>query len=250
MSGLGPLGRRVPPNFEHVAKYPISALPPAELPTKVPVAIGVNWYTAFDSPEAVTFGSLTRYFVGRSGKLGTVRGGHCVCVKAGTLSDPLSWWDFYNQGQEGACVGFGSSRMMSLLNRKRYDARWLWDIAKAVDPWPDTNPGDDGGTSVHAAMDVLRTKGHVPWLAAYKGKTWTERDLEVAVPAEGIAANRWATTVDEMRTVLASPLNDQLQAFPFLNSWGRGYPHITWIPYTVMARLLSEEGEAALVTDR
>ena len=30
-------------------------------------------------------------------------------------------------GPEGACVGFGCSRMMSLLNRKRYDARWLWD---------------------------------------------------------------------------------------------------------------------------
>lgn len=246
----GALGRRIPPDFQHVEKYPLSALPPAELPAKVPIAIGVNWYTAFDRPEAVAFGSLTRYFVGRSGSLGTVRGGHCVCVKSSNLSDPLSWWDFYNQGEEGACVGFGSSRMMSLLNRKRYDARWLWDAAKTIDPWPETNPGDDEGTSVHAAMDVLRGKGHCVWESLYAGRTWQERDLEVPVAGEGIAANRWATSVDEMRAVLQSPLNDRLEAFPFVNSWGRSYPHITWIPYAVMGRLLAEDGEATLVTDR
>ena len=71
------------------------------------------------------------------------------------------WREFYNQGQEGACVGFGSSEMMSILNHRRYDARWLWNEAKKIDEWPDTNPGDDNGTSVRAAMDVLRTEGHI-----------------------------------------------------------------------------------------
>src|SRR5437763_9432675 len=67
----------------------------------------------------------------------------------------------YDQGSEGACVGFASSWMMSILNRRLYDAPWLWNQAKAIDDWPDTNPGDDNGTSVRAAMDVLRTLGHV-----------------------------------------------------------------------------------------
>jgi len=202
-------------------------------------------------PETDPLPALTRWFVGQTSSLGRIRGGHCVCVKSGNLPDLLSWWDFYDQGMEGACVGFGSSRMMSLLNRKRYDARWLWDMAKKRDPWPDTNPGDDNGTSVDAAMQVLRANGHVPWSSTYEDADWTVRDLEKPVLAEGVSSYHWASTVDEMRSVLQSPLNDQLQAFPYLNSWGRnGYPHITWIPYTVMERLLAEDGEVALITDR
>lgn len=239
---------RLPEEKPYAVKYPVSALPAGAIP-RVPVAIGINWYTNFDEPVAVKFGTLTRYFVGRSA-LGSIRGGHCVCVKSGNYSDSLTWWDFYDQGAEGACVGFGSSRMMTLLNRKRYDARWLWDIAKSVDPWPDTNPGDDNGTSVDAAMQILKARGNVPWSSAYAGRTWQQRDTETPVLAEGISGYRWATTVDDVRSVLQSPLNDQLQAVPFLNSWGRDYPHITWMPYTVLGRLLNENGEVALVTDR
>ena len=110
------------------------------------------------------------------------------------LQDSQSWWDFYDQGKEGACVGFGCSRMMSLLNRKRYDARWLWDWAKSSDEWPDTNPGDDQGTSVRAACDILRSRGHVPWKDAYKGRTYKQRDKEEPAAGEGITANRWAKT--------------------------------------------------------
>jgi hypothetical protein len=157
------LGARLPDSKPYADRWPLSAA--ATVP-RVPVPIGVNWYTAFDRPEAVQFGSMTRYFIGRSGQLGSIRGGHCVCLKPGQLSDSLTWWDFYDQG------------------------------------------------------------------------------------AEGITAYRWAGTVDEIRGVLQSSLNDQLQAFPFLNSWGRYYPHITWIPYPVMERLLSESGEAAVPTDR
>ena len=32
-----------------------------------------------------------------------------------TTTGGEGWWDFYDQGTEGACVGFGCSRMMSLL---------------------------------------------------------------------------------------------------------------------------------------
>lgn len=43
--------------------------------------------------------------------------------------------------------------------------------------------------------------------------------------------------------------SDKRQAFKFKNSWGRGYP-LTWLPYSVMTRLLREDGEATLITDR
>ena len=154
-----PLGRRAPTDWRHYEKYPLTAATTPTAPT--PVAIGVNWYEDFDTP--VQKGS--RSWIGLNSKqLGKVRGGHCVCLEPGDqlngngevvrlLQDSQSWWDFYDQGREGACVGFGCSRMMSLLNRKRYDARWLWDWAKSTDEWPETNPGDDQGTSVRAACD-------------------------------------------------------------------------------------------------
>src|SRR6185436_1026541 len=132
--------------------------------------------------------------------------------------DINSWYSFYDQGQEGACVGFGSSRMMSLLNRRRYDARWLWNQAKRIDEWPETNPGDDNGTSVKAAMDILRTRGHV-------------RDGGTAVlEGEGIAANRWATRVDQVVGALQSPANERMGAVRVLNSWGGSWPHRVWMP--------------------
>lgn len=227
------LDRRIPENWEHIAKYPLSALAAAEIPVARPVTIGVNWYSNFDAPVLKS----GRWWVGL-GSLGQIRGGHCVCLKTSLYGDPMSWWDFYDQGREGACVGFGSSRMMSLLNRTRYNARWLWDEAKAIDEWSDTNPGDNEGTSVNAAMKVLASKGH-------------RRSSESSPRAgDGIAVYRWARNVDEVRSVLRTPFHDTLQAVPMLNSWGRSYPHITWIPYVVLERLINEDGEVAIVTDR
>lgn len=243
------LDARLPTSKPYVSLFPVSAIPAGLIP-RTPVGLAINWYTNFDVPVTVQAGTVTRYFIGTSKNLGTVRGGHCVCLKSGNYTDLLSWWRFYDQGAEGACVGFGASRVMSLLNRKRYDARWLWDITKTVDPWPDTNPGDDNGTSLDAAMQILKGRGHVPWLASYADRSWQQRDTETPVAAEGVSAYRWATTVDEVRAVLQSTLNDSLQAVPVLNSWGVQYPHIVWLPYTVLGRLLGEYGEAALIIDR
>lgn len=203
-----------------------------------------------------------------------------------------STWD---QGREGACVGFGTSMMLSIINEAearrnltlpythKYDPRWLWNRAKEIDEWPDTNPGDENGTSVRAACDVLRTQGHVRILS---GKT------QPVNLKEGIASNRWATTVDAMRSSIAAGIpisigvnwytsfdspeysggfywigrnnnlgtvrgghcvcvygaSDNRQAFRVKNSWGSSYP-LVWLTYSAMSRLLSEYGEATLVTD-
>ena len=234
----GPLGRRVPTDWQHVERYPLTA---STTPSKpVPVTIGVNWYSNFDDPVKDTRG---RWWIGK-GDLGHVRGGHCVCLEPGDPAvgmgeqDTEAWYGFYDQGAEGACVGFGSSRMMSLLNRKRYDARWLWNQAKRIDEWPDTNPGDDNGTSVRAAMDILRTRGHVK-----AGGT-------AVLEAEGIAANRWASTVSQVMSALMSPANERMGAVRILNSWGKSYPHRVWLPFETLQRLLDEDGEATLITDR
>lgn len=221
------LGRRAPRDFAHVDRYPLTLETAPRRPT--PVVIGVNWYENFDTPQDK--------WIGR-GELGAVRGGHCVCLLPRGVSDPLAWWTFYNQGAEGACVGFGCSRMMSLLNRYRYDARWLWDEAKRVDEWPETNPGDDNGTSVRAALDVLRTQGH----RRVRKNGSTPPGL-----ADGIARNRWAATADEALQVLGTPERDYVTV---LNSWGRDFPHKVRMPAETLDRLIREDGEVGLVTDR
>jgi hypothetical protein len=140
----GALGRRVPTDWKHYEKFPLTASTVPGVP--VPVILGVNWYSNFDNPKQDGQG---RWWIGR-GDLGNVRGGHCVCLAPGDqlapntnkivrrTQDNLTWYEFYDQGHEGACVGFGSSRAMTLMNRRTYDARWLWDQAKMTDEWADT----------------------------------------------------------------------------------------------------------------
>src|SRR5688500_3931118 len=51
------------------------------------------------------------------------------------LSLPYSYRVKYDQGAEGACVGFASSWLQSIHNRVFYDARWLYREAQLVDSW-------------------------------------------------------------------------------------------------------------------
>lgn len=225
-------GRRPPTDWKHVETHPLTV---ATLPDgPMPVVLGINWYDAFDYP---TLDSKGRYWI-RSSNLGSVLGGHAICVKPGTLTDPLAWWDFYNQGNEGACVGFSESRAKSLIDRTRYGGRWLYKEAQKIDEWPGENYE---GTSVRAGLEIMRTRGHRRLI---NGVLQEERI------GDGIAAYRWATSVDEVHSILKMPLADSLGGVPLLNSWGRGYPHITWLPDAVLDRLLGEDGEAATFTDR
>lgn len=244
------LGRFIPDDWEHVEKYPLTALPEEQRPTRRPVVIGVNWYSEFDDPEPDT--ETGEHFIAKegAGSLTQIRGGHCVCLEPGGEPDPEEWWDFYDQGQEGACVGFGWSRCMSLLNQELYAARWLWDRSKESDQWPETNPGDDNGTSVRAAGDVLSQAGHVDWAAGYADDDHTEREGYRPAGDNGITRFRWARSVDDVHRVLGNERADELGAVPMLNSWGRRYPHRTWMPDDILDRLMNEEGEVAIPVDR
>jgi hypothetical protein len=226
----GSLGRRPPTDFTHVERYPLTAAPTLLKPT--PVVIGVNWYAAFDDPQQDSSG---RYWIARGyrpgGSLGRIRGGHCVCLKPKGVNDSVRRQVFYDQGVQGSCVGFGISRMMTILNGgKLYLARWLWDKAKAQDEWAETNPGDDEGTSVRAGLDVLR-----------------RRDQLAGSPGEGIAVNRWATSTQDALNALGYGAFDYVDV---LNSWGRSWPLMVRMPATVLDRLRQEDGEIGIVTDR
>jgi hypothetical protein len=200
----------------------------------------------------------------------------------------------YDQGQEGACVGFGESWMMTYYNREAFDPFWLYYSAQAVDEWPETPP--EGGTSLDAAFRVLHTQGHRRFYAQ------RSRALELK---HGISEYRWASSVDEIRAAisLGAPVglginwydafydpamkprvdrpndrrlhdywigeagtnwgriagghyinviaaSDKRQAFGLCNTWGYSYPLLVWLPYSSVERLLNENGEAGIVTDR
>jgi len=247
----GRLGRLIPDDWGHYDNYPLSALAPEQRPRKRPVVIGVNWYTELFTPELDQASGEHWVAPGGPGDLTNVEGGHCVCLEPGGEPDKEEWWDFYDQGQEGACVGFGWSRCMTLLNNGSiYAPRWLWDRSKETDEWPETVPGDNNGTSVRSAGDILRESGHVSWDDSYGDDNHTERASYTADHDEGIARFRWARSVDEVHQVLGNDRADELGAVPILNSWGRGYPHRTWMPDEVMDRLMAEDGEIAIPTDR
>ena len=244
------LGRFIPDDWAHIESYPLTALAPEARPSRQPVVIGVNWYREFDTPEKDA--NSAEYWVARGGvkTLTRVRGGHCVCLEPGGRPDQEAWWRFYNQGAEGACVGFGWSRCMSILNKEIYAARWLWDRSKETDEWPETNPGDENGTSVRAAAEILAQRGHVDWGTSMDDDNVSERARYTAESGNGIVRFRWARSVDDVHAVLGNPEADQLGAVPFLNSWGTNYPHRVWMPDDVLARLMDEEGEIAVPTDR
>ncbi len=241
IEGMG-LGRRPPTNDIHQARYPLRAVLP-----------------------------------------------DTVAAAERTLALSTRWRGIYDQGPRPHCVGYALSQVMSILNRRTFDAAWLYHAAQEVDDWPGS---DYDGTSVRAGCDILRDIGHA--------RVWS-RNVPIPDLAHGIAANRWARTVDELRTCIASgvpvvvgtnwyrmmslpnvrspsgvpeywmhpndlgPLigghayllnrvSDRRQAFKTPNSWGVDWPERgaggAWIPYRLMERLLNEDGEATVVTDR
>jgi hypothetical protein len=113
------------------------------------------------------------------------------------------YWKTWDQGNEGACVGFGGSVMMGVTNSRqywrlhkvtqqfRYDPWWLYNEAQLVDEWAETPPEE--GTSVNAACKILKAKGHC---RVYRSV------INPVNVDEGISAYRWATTVDEMRAAI------------------------------------------------
>jgi hypothetical protein len=164
---------------------------------------------------------------------------------------------FYNQGQEGACVGFGNTRAVTIHKAaptspasdnptgegEFFDAFWLYDQARQLEG---TYPSGEGST-VKAGAEVLLTKGH----RLQTGQEVCTRGVGDAEPSliDGIKAIRWATSLDEVLAALARP---GAQAIPFENSWGLAYPSaetsVVWMPVSTFAQLLAEGGEAGVYT--
>lgn len=244
------LGRCVSETTEHLDRYPLTA---ATLPSAASsMVIGTNWYRGLDKPVRRRVHGTDRWVLG-DGALGGLRGGHATCLRHWTHRDAPSWWAYYDQGSEGRCVEFALLRMASLHNRRRYDitSSWHYWTAQRLDEWDGgTYPGAKPryeGTSVRAGLEVARLSGLVRELRTPRRLTETEAAGRVSAE-DGIAAYRWATSWQDVRTVLGVP--DWLPGVPLLNSWGTAWPREVLLLDAVGERLLAEDGEFGVPTDR
>jgi hypothetical protein len=162
-------GRRRPTSFEHVEKYPYGVVAPATV-AKVEVSL-----------------RLPR------------------------------WHRTHNQAQTQSCTGHGTAMERAITNArqgfllshifptKRYDPLDIWEHAKGLDEWADTNPGDNNGSSVNAAYAACRQFGLRPvrsmQVVADRPKPIGEKAADMQAGAQ---VTRWAKTIDEMRTAISN----------------------------------------------
>lgn len=242
----------MPTDWSHVEKFPLTT---ERAIKEAGGVVGFNWYEIFDAPIQLSDG---HWYVGvdNYGKVlhksmwGRIRGGHCWAFKPRGNTDPMGWWPYYDQDdpafvervhssytwKSGGCTGFGVSRMMSQLNRRRYDPYFVYHEAQKVDEWAGT---DYEGSSVNAALSIARIRGLVPVVRGEAKPDPYEQD--------GIFANRWITDVQDWKRVLRYEDKDFTDG---LNSWGESYPHIVRWPDEVIDNLMKEDGEISVVTDR
>lgn len=243
---------RVPSSVsDHLDKYPLTA---ATMPSVASsMLFAINWYSNFDWPKLRKINGVNRWVIG-DGSLGSIRGGHAVCARHWDLTDLSGWWDFYNQGTEGRCVEFGSLRLLTQMNRKRYDitSRWHYHLMQETDEWTGCYLGHDGfryeGTSGRAGLEVLRAFGAIPARRAGSPEITLEEGAELADEQEGIQTYRWARDWQDVRTALNVP--DYLPGVPINNSWGRDYQHEVIMLDAAGERVLNEYGELGIVTDK
>jgi hypothetical protein len=228
-----PLGRLTPAHYDHVEKYPLELA--VETPKVQPVAPGFNWYTAFDNP---TKGRDGKYYL-PSKRLGTIRGGHCVCLAPDQGRDTEAWHKFYDQGQEGACEGFGHARRFTLLFGETFDAFHLYDDARRIEA---TFPEGEGTTN-DSICQALRK-----WGIHTQGGSVAHRAAGAgSAHPLAVKSYRWAKTAGEILTVLGLTSGT---AIPLLNSWGDDYPEVVYLPPETLERLMREGGECDVLTDR
>lgn len=235
----GPLGALPPSDDKHRVKYPLTAEAVPDDPR--PLVIGIPWLTAFDRPVERKNGRWTEYIIGIDpDNLGSVRGGHCTCVPMHGHRDRKEWWQFYDQGREGACVGFGVARALSLMNRERYDAYELYRQAQRQDEWEGESYS---GTSVRAGLDVARERGPVQ----VRGNRYTGPNVE-----DGHLVNRWIPDMPGVWAAIKYPVMERRGLVPIKNSWSVRYPWTVLMPEETLDRVAfrSGDGDVAVMVDR
>lgn len=232
-----PLGRLAPPDDRHLRRYGLTAATAPSRP--VPVLFGFNWYERFDRPARARDGS---WWIATEADWGRLRGGHAIVGVSPRHPDTPGWRAVYDQKHDGPCGGYAGARMMSMLNRRLYSGPALYREAQRCDDWEGEEPAYVG-TSIRAVCDVLREQG--PW--TLRRSASGREVIKGPFREDGIAQNRWAGSAQEAARVLGLPAGQGW--IELANSWGPEYPNVR-ISLEAVDRLLREDGECALVTDR
>lgn len=248
-----PLGRRAPPNLDHVVAYPLRTLITQDVlpvpPAGTEKSLGLPWW-------------WKQHDQGFEGS----------CVGFGS-SAMMSVTNHYQRLETtGRDITY------------RYAPRWLYSQAQLVDEWGETPPEE--GTSVRASCQILHEKGHRRVQNGVEGPVMTEHGISAyrwattvdemrAALYAGLAVSigvNWYSGMDDPylhdpysgvveywidvkgsvrggHCLCVFRMSDRRQAFRLMNSWGGAYPPV-WISYSHMQRLLDEQGEAAVITDR
>jgi hypothetical protein len=246
------LGRREPTDWRHVERYPLQALladpvhPLGVAPPGTEKSLGLPWW--WKSAD--------------QGAEGSCVGWACSHMMSVT-----------NRYQRRLATGKDVTY--------RYASRWLYGEAQLIDEWPETPPAE--GTSVRAGCEILRARGHrrvqggiigpenvAHGVSAYRWATSHDEvraalyaGLAVAIGINWYFAfeapyeqdgERWISIplgnkIRGGHAVCLFRMSDRREGFRLMNSWGAAYPPV-WIGYDTLDRLLSENGEAAVISDR
>lgn len=174
-----------------------------------------------------------------------------------------TWLD---QGQEGACTGFGGGHAMATTPRRHKpqvtneDARGYYHGAQRNDEWPGENYS---GSSVTGLMKYLKSIGLV--LTYLWATTMDELIHAVGYLGPVVIGVDWYEGMEDVdadgfihktgakvggHCLLIGGVDIKKQAFFLYNSWGKdwGVQGGCWISFADMAALMADGGEFAVIT--
>lgn len=207
-----------------------------------------------------------------------------VCERTLPLSS--RWRRVYDQGDTPRCVGYSVSQERSLSERATYDPDWLYAECKKRDGY--SGPGTYLSVAYDVMREIGHRKRHAEQPDPRHGverfewaRTITEIRHAIQAGMSVVVGTSWYRRmfVPERRhgqywlpqggehlgtnegghAYLLHRVSDRFEAFGTPNTWGPadrlwtpgedGWP-VSLVPYSLMERLLNENGEAVLVIDR
>jgi hypothetical protein len=180
-----------------------------------------------------------------------------------------------DQGQEGACVGFGITNELRCtpvpipgLDAVFAKQKIYWP-AQEGDPWPGGSyPGATPtyeGTSVHAGIKVAKDDGYY---GVYRwGFSEPEMALGLSYLGPAVIGINWYSGMYQPNSkgflkptgdnvgghcILVCGLDVKGKYYTLYNSWGADWGNngTAKVSRTDMAKLLKQDGECAIITDR